>query len=314
VKQPSKDDERLAALLDGRVDAREREELLKQLAAGGEDYAVFTQTASILRRLEESEPAEAPRKRQVLPFRRRAGAGTWATPARVAALAAVVAAVAVGGVWALRHRREDPGDPVRLAVLADSARNGLPKDWPEQNRWVPTRGGGIPPGATPAERNEQAARAGARLLDLTIAVRARDSDGTRLWVAQLAAPPFLPGSGPGSPLGRIQARAGAPADSLEPLVAAVRGQLEKRFEKEKDFLHLGAWAEAAGLAARAHNEAFFRSRESKEMLRRADRITAKDPVAHVASEQVRQAIAPSPIRDWEAVTAAVDSLLRTIAS
>jgi anti-sigma factor RsiW len=55
VKEPRSENERLSALLDGRLDERERGELLAHLSAADEEYRVFADTASILRELEEAE-------------------------------------------------------------------------------------------------------------------------------------------------------------------------------------------------------------------------------------------------------------------
>ncbi|MEW5925939.1 MAG: hypothetical protein AB1941_00495, partial [Gemmatimonadota bacterium] len=48
------DDERLAAFLDGRMDARRREEMLAHLTRSDEDREVLARTAAILRQLEEA--------------------------------------------------------------------------------------------------------------------------------------------------------------------------------------------------------------------------------------------------------------------
>src|SRR5688500_9453018 len=70
VKEPNKDDEQLSALLEGRVHGQQREELLAHVSANDDDYAVFTDTASVLRALEEEDArAAAPVQDGVIPLR-----------------------------------------------------------------------------------------------------------------------------------------------------------------------------------------------------------------------------------------------------
>jgi hypothetical protein len=57
---PKHDDQRLSALLAGRLEGPERDELLAYLATADEDYFVVVNTGLILRELEEEESAEAP--------------------------------------------------------------------------------------------------------------------------------------------------------------------------------------------------------------------------------------------------------------
>lgn len=64
------DDERLAALLEGRLQSEERDALLAHLAADeGEDFYVFANTARVLREMEE----EAAEERAALGWTRHCG-------------------------------------------------------------------------------------------------------------------------------------------------------------------------------------------------------------------------------------------------
>lgn len=60
VKDTTIDDARLAALLDGRLDAAEREDLLARLSESDDDYLVFADAAAILREREGIEAIPAP--------------------------------------------------------------------------------------------------------------------------------------------------------------------------------------------------------------------------------------------------------------
>ena len=59
MTEPIKDDERLSALVEGRVAGPEREELLAHLSTSEDDYEVFTDTVEILSALEEEDAGEA---------------------------------------------------------------------------------------------------------------------------------------------------------------------------------------------------------------------------------------------------------------
>src|SRR5215208_5211320 len=55
VKEPTIDPERLAALLDGRLDERARSEILAQLAASEADLEVMADAAAVMREMEMAE-------------------------------------------------------------------------------------------------------------------------------------------------------------------------------------------------------------------------------------------------------------------
>jgi hypothetical protein len=363
VSEPRNDDERLSALLDGRVDERQRRELLAHLVTSDDDYEVFSHAAIVLRQLEEQERAaepradaeepqahadearaDAPQVRIDEPQARvaepsvhaaepqartdepqvhadepqarvaepsRAGAlsdppstrtGGWRRSARWAG--PLVVALALAAVWIARNSAS-AADPVRLAVRVDESRRGLPAGWPGPDRWGSVRG---PDGATPATPEEATARAvqaGAMLVDLAVAARAGNPDTTRR-LATRAASRLEPKSGRGTPLLRIAERPGAPPDSLEL-------QLRKaadRFSDHRGPLQLGAWAEAATLAAHRHDAAFFEDGAKGAMLKRAERLAARDPAARAAVVRVRAAAVDSP--DWTELEAALRTLVNEL--
>ncbi|HEX2202609.1 MAG TPA: hypothetical protein VHG91_04910 [Longimicrobium sp.] len=55
MKEPERDDERLSALLAGRLEGPERDELLAHLSTADEDIEVFAHAAAILREMEDEE-------------------------------------------------------------------------------------------------------------------------------------------------------------------------------------------------------------------------------------------------------------------
>lgn len=294
MKERTNDDERLAALLDGRLDERRRLELLAELAASDEDYQVFVKTASVLRAL-EAEDAAADAPDGVVPLRRRPRAPGWPLARRWIALAAVVAGLLLAGPALLRQRTSAEADPLRLASRLEG---GLPAGWDERP-WSSPRGGNSAPGG------EQAVQAGALLVDLAVAVRARDTSAihtlsTQLWRR------FDSGAA-ASPFRRISERPGAPADSLRGLVARGTDRLSGR--PGRQHLELGAWVEAARLAARGHNDEFFRTRSTRAMLRRAEKLTTAD----AAVARVRGALPANGPPRWEALQPALDDLMRQLA-
>jgi|GEM_PF-936940 len=54
------DDERVAALHDGRLDAHERDELLSRVLSDDEEYDIFAETAAVLREIEEAHASSPP--------------------------------------------------------------------------------------------------------------------------------------------------------------------------------------------------------------------------------------------------------------
>jgi hypothetical protein len=303
------DDERLAAFLDGRMDARRREEMLAHLARSGEDRAVLAGTAAILRQLEEAgaarpgqaehaaaaggEPADAAVPEGVIALdTHRAGQPepdhlarrTRAPALRWMALAAVLAGVALVTGRALRPGPSVGDEPVRLAARLEHGAEGLPAGWTERRPWVSPRGddaGDAP--SSPGERSARSARAGALLVDLSVAVRARDAGATRVLAAQIASRFDLRGGREGA-LRRIADGAGASPERLRPLVAEATERIAKRLDAD-----------------------------ARETLDRAARLTAADPPALAAVQQVRRLLAADPPQ-WGALAPAIDALARELAS
>lgn len=299
MKEPREDDERLSALLEGRVEGRQREEMLAHLAAADDDYEVFTNTAAVLRALEEQDarPLAPPSTRR----------GGWRKPAFRTAMAvtgAVVLLLAVGllfrgrGAWS-----EDV--PLQLAMRADVDAEGLPGGWTDRTPWNRVRG----TGAEGAENHARAVKAGAMLVDLSVAARARDADNVRLVALQMI-DAFEPGANPGTPLPRIGTRPEAPVDSLNALLAKATERLADRLDRKS--LELGAWLEAARLAAARRNSDFFQDGAGEGMLRRAGRAAPGDGRVEAATEAVRLALPRNGSADWDTLGDRIETLLSAL--
>lgn len=305
MTDPKPDDERLSALLDGQVQGRERDELLAHLAHADEDYEVFVDTADILRQLEETDSRElvAARRGAALPSIAAGARGSWRRRApRWIVMSAVLAGFVVLGFFVLRGRTS-VADPMHLAMNLERADKGLPPGWVEDTvQWRSRRGDrGV-------EEEQKAVRAGAMLVDLSIAVEAGNAADTRLLATRLRSR-F---DETGSALGRIADRAGEPASTLKPLIAGATERLNDRLPPEH--LWLGAWAEAALLASRWQDQAFLRAEVTDEALERAAGVTRAHPLAHDALSGIRAALAASQGPDWQALSTRFAALLNAMAS
>ncbi|HEX2209939.1 MAG TPA: hypothetical protein VHG93_19850, partial [Longimicrobium sp.] len=176
--------------------------------------------------------------------------------------------------------------------------------------WTPARGDDPGGAQSPGERSARSARAGAMLVDLSVAVQARDAAATRVLASQLAGR-FDPQGGRSGALREIADSAGASPERLRPLVGEATERIAKRLDPNA--LRLGAWTEAARLAAAWRDAGFFRDRETRRMLDQAGRLTAGDSAARAAVHQVRLLLAADPPR-WEELAPAIDALARELAS
>lgn len=308
MKEHRKDDERLSALLQGQLSGPERDELLAHLAASDDDYEVFNDAVEILGALEEpaarAEAAEEAAAIIPMPERQR----PWRPPVRWVALAAVLAGVALVSTLALRGRTPAGGDPVRLAAAVHAPGQGLPEGWTAGPLWPGDRGDASSGGTGKVA----AARAGAMLVELAVAVRAGDTAVTQRAAARLRQ--FEPGVGGATPLRQIQDRPGAPREVLEGLVDRATDRLAEHYGKDDGYLRLGAWTRAALVAASARDEAFFRGAASRDMLDRAQGLTREDAAARAAVEQARRYLAADGAPEWDSLEASLKTLLREIAS
>lgn len=356
MNKPVPDDERLSALLDGRLSDREREELLAHLAVSGDDLEVFAETAAILREMEEEDalareagvprhPAEpagqdpaAPEQRPPqdvrprlysVPTRTKVTRGEPEEPGepdapgvrpdrgyplpprkggwrRRSVTGAAVLMLALASGLLVRGRTPAAASPVELAAASGQGGGGLPAGWLSGREL-----GGVRGSESEAERSGDAARAGVLLVDLSVAVRARDEQNTRILARQLNSRFLLLPDGTG-PLGRIAVRPADAPEALLPLVKEGTERLEDDFGR--DPLRAGAWVEAAALAANAGNEEFFRSRATRTPPRALEPLVAQRTEAAAALDSVRTALAAKGTRDWMALERQLKTVMTGIAS
>jgi hypothetical protein len=314
------DDEELAAFLDGRMDAREREAMLLRLAGNEEERDILVNTASMLHQLEAEDAAAAGEASRPAAELEREDAAEGVIPldtgrrTRAPAVRWMLIAAVLAGVALVTGRMLTAdsvgGEPVRLAARLEQSAAGLPPGWTDRRPWTTARGDSPARALSPAERAARSARAGAMLVDLSVAVEARDAEATRVLSAQLAARFDRQGGRDGA-LRRISDGAGGSPERLRPSIEDATERIAARLDE--DALRLGAWTEAAGIAAARRDAGFFRDRATRRTLDRAERVVAADPPAHAALRSVRLRLAADPPR-WEALAPAIDALARELAN
>lgn len=303
MKEPHMDAERLAALLDGRLNERERAEVLERLASSDEAFEAYVDAVVATRELEAEDEAAG-----VVPLRPVRGRPWWKRPgAQWLALAAVLAALALAP-W-LWTRLAAPGldDPGGFVALLEAEDAGLPTGW-EKRPWGSTRAAG-----DPLTLDARAVRLGALVVDLEVAVRAGDPAAAVLAGSVAALLEGVPAAGPVAAVYReVARRAGEPAEALEPLLEQGREAVARVAGEE--MVALGAWAEAARIAAARRDAEFFRTRETRATLERLEELSDSDPPARAAVERIRSALSAEGAPEWGALEGGVEGLLGAVAS
>jgi len=299
------DTERIAALLDGRLDERQRAEVLAELASSEEAFEAFVDAAAVAPELTlRGSQAGVGEQR---PRRHRNG---WRGPrGRWLALAAVLAGIAIAPWSWSKLGRPDARSSEQFAVLLADAGTGLPKGW-EGQPWSTMRGSsdGLAPHA-------RAIRLGARLVDLELAARAGDRPTTGATATDIAVlAEGLPAGGVVGALHRdIARRAGEPASRLAPASLAAGRVAAARLAGE-DLVTLGVWLEAARIAAARRNADFFRGEHGRALLARSASDVGWGEPARQALERVGAAMPAGRAPEWGALEQALTDALRVLGS
>jgi hypothetical protein len=276
---PKIDPEKLAAAIDGRMDSRERDAVMAELAASPEDLEILGDVLAV-------EQGHAPA--QAIPIGRGARK-TWRNVAAAAAVVLVATSVYIGGRG---------GDT--LAVYGESlATRGavIPPDWNAQP-WGVIRGG-----ALQNAEDVVAVRIGARMTDLVVAIRANDAVVPEIANELAAIVGEFPG---GAVLSERFAAIGHATAVDDRLARAADAEQGMRARLDEASLRWGAWLEAARLAAQRNDAEFFGSRESRQMLRQDPPAESED--ARTAWEAIR-ASAGSSAPAWDQVLSDLTLLL-----
>ena len=252
------DPERLAALLDNRLDPKARDEVVRQLATSDEALDAFADAAAVLREIEEedsrsgsvspSSPFSSP---SMTPARAAASRRWFRSPALRAALAAAIVIAVVIPITLRTRNTSATGASTSVEALSVAA--GLPSTW-NSAPWSARRGDNAP--LTPSAR---AVRLGARLTDLELSIRARDTMSKIFADDAATLLADLPVSGPAVSAMRA---VGSDTSALQRFFAA-RRMAESLVDRTP--LDEGSWLEAARIAASRRDAPFFRATTSSQV-------------------------------------------------
>lgn len=239
------DEEKLAALLDGRLEEGEREALLSRLVSSPEMLEAYAEAVAVARELEGEDEA---RGVVALGERRR----RWFQRPGMRVLAAAAGlAVIVAIPWRLGGGDDAALDAGTFAALVRAGQPVTSIDRPASG-WPVRRAAA---GAGPAD--ETALRLGGELAWLEVSLDAGDTAGVRRSAAEIEG--LLDGLPAGAPLAAIYRSVAAdpsrPSSEVRPLldqaapsVARIAGE---------DLVTLGAWIEMARTAASRRQTEFF---------------------------------------------------------
>lgn len=282
---PHIDPERLAALLDGRLDAAQAAAVRAQLATASDD---------ILTAYADAVTVSAELTRDIAPISSARGGRRWLALSSIGAVAAAALAVVV-----VRSER-NPSAGYRPGVLAAAIPLNAPG--PDAPVWGTTRGG-----AVTVEQRSRSVRIGALLVDLEVGMR-RDDHGR-------AAAGAIARLLQGVPVG---ATASAPlqayADSRDATMSTDRrrelGQMALQL-MDGTLADAGAYLEAARLATSSGDASFFDAAPAS-VLTRLERRQDLDSTTRSAVKQLISLTAARP-RDAVAIHTAIEDLLRILA-
>lgn len=289
-----------------------------------EDLAEFALALEVQAELEAQDAAAAPKIQAadsapvahdaadpepgVIPLRRPERAPRRLSP-RWVALAAVLAGVML---LPFAWRATQGGavrEPSQAVAMLENPEAGLPAGWDDNRPWSGTRGA-CEPVVTEAGR---AVRLGAYMVNLELAVRARDAEQTRLFIgrAECLVQDVTAGGLLTPAFRQMKEQAGSDPSGLLPHVESANETAADLLDA--DWFALGAWAEAARLAAARQDAEFFRSTRTRRTLDRAAATAGGNDTARDAVAGMRTAAEADPPQ-WEALRTASANLLAAVAS
>ena len=295
--EPQLDPEQIAALLDGRLSDAERRALLEAVAESADTAEVLADAAAIIGEEPDSRSLMLPRALSA-PVGRRS---RWPTPARLAAAAVIVVLVGIGLIRS-RPRSLGSGFPDYAALMAggDASWTSLPEVWSA------TRGV-----ETTSSSRARSVRVGARLTDLERSIRARDTGVASAAISIARLLESIPASAPVvAALRDIARNAGQPTpDLLSRFEVAGPAALSL---VNSELAGVGAWLEAARIAASSHDAEFFQRPTSRDGARRARRVPDLTPTESGVLDKLSEGTSPAAAMDWFSVEAATTTLLKRV--
>lgn len=294
---PLTNDERIAALLDGRLGEQERAALLAELGLSRDELEILLDSAGITAELEEEDrasgvvPITMPPRTEGEP-RMIVRPPLWRRQAVLSA--AAVAVLAVGGGLLLTRGRTDAYATSAVQALANPSR-GLPDS--VQRPWAVSRGSGGRLGPAVSVRY------GALAADLAIAANA--GDRARFTAIADSIAELLAGGG-----NRVAVRDYAQLASgstIPPPAALARLRDETAESMDGERVALGDWIEAARVAAFYRDARFFRSKVSRRFL--YGEVKLETQAAEDELKAVRAAVPKEGGPDWGRLVPALSGLL-----
>jgi hypothetical protein len=218
------------------------------------------------------------------------------------AAAAVLATLAL--VPVLRSRANAWRDPSRLAALAMQRGEPLPADWGPASAYRGAGGTG--------ENTGVAARIGALHVDLVVSAAAGDTARVSLLAGRVERlfENVSVSDAVAADYGELKASSTLSRRELLRRLAAVRADAADI--TDPDYFALGAWTEAARLAARRRDSAFFAARESREALERAASLEELGPDMKAPVTRLRAIQDQGAAIDWARIEVDLASLQRRL--
>lgn len=275
------DVERLAALLDDRLGASERKELVEELNASPELRDILVDATGALGEIEAQGSAAATDREGSRAFTLRRQLRLH--PKWLAA--AAVLTVAIGAiVWQSRRVvATDDTDSILALLASDTSEHDLNITPP----WPATRGTEVL-----LSPDQRATRLGALAVDLELAVTARDTNARVFALQSAALLESVPAAGPVVQMYRRLAQTELAGGTVAPsLIRDAR--LASADVAGRRAYALGAWLEAARTAARRRDAAFFSSPTTRRMLLLARTAQLPLSLADDVAAHVRAVAGPS---------------------
>ena len=197
--------------------------------------------------------------------------------------------------------------PSQAVAMLENPAAGLPADWVNQTPpWGQTRGGG-----DSAADQARSVRLGMNMVQLELAIRARNAAETELLAdrAALLLGNVTAGGLVTPALRQIKEQAGGDPSALLPQVEEANETAASLLEG--DWFSLGAWAEAARLAAARQEVGFFREARTRGTLDRAEELVGDNEEARTAITSIRASL-EGDAPDWARLVPAVNQLLAEI--
>jgi hypothetical protein len=267
VKEDPIDPEKLAAFLDGTLNEAEREEVLRQLARSRRAFETLAGAAAILTEIDDQ--SKAVRRNSWL--RAVPGSTRWLVQ-RGMLLGAVMLVVGVTAAVVRAKLGTRPGNPVALAesvaesltaVEPGDAARRLPRGWPDPV-WSVVRSDAFPIDPRVIDDEASAFRIGIRIVTLEFAWRYDAVLAESIGQELIGLLESIDGATPMAARYRALVSGASTAEEQRAAVRDLRIIL-----LDSPWFDLGAWTEAARLAALAEAGRFFDTRVSRSALQSA---------------------------------------------